>query len=86
MPNKTEMGSGGAAVSGAMGLGGMVWGRVWGTTGEAHGPSAQQPQHSQGSTLPTDKGTTEHGDDTPGDESSPVGTQERGRWDRAGPQ
>lgn len=48
-------------------LGGTMRGGPW--------PSAQQPQHGQGSTLPADEGTTEHREDTPGNESCPAGTQ-----------
>lgn len=39
------------------------------------GPSAQQPQHGQGSALPTDEGTAKNGEHPPGDESSPVATR-----------
>lgn len=39
------------------------------------GPSAQQPQHGQGSALPTDEGTAENGEHPPGDESSPAATR-----------
>lgn len=39
------------------------------------GPSAQQPQHGQGSALPAHEGTAEHGENPPGDESSPAATR-----------
>jgi len=85
-PNKTAMGSSSVATSGVS-VEGTAWGVVaWGTTGwGARGSSAQQPQHSQGSALPADEGTAEHGEDTPGDESGPAGTRAGGRWDRASP-
>lgn len=35
----------------------------------------QQPQHGQGSALPADKGTAEHGENAPGNESSPAATR-----------
>ena len=83
MPNKIAMGSSGVAVSGV-----AVWvmGRGVGRHAGVHGPSVQQPQHGQGSTLPTDKGAAKHREDAPGDESSPAGTGAEDWWDRANPQ
>lgn len=85
MPNKTVMGSSSVAVSRVAVQGGGGHGGVGHNSG-VRCPSVQQPQHGQGSTLPADEGAAEHGEDTPGDESSPVGTRAGGRWDRTNPQ
>lgn len=53
---------------------GVTVGSRWGHGGLC-GPSVQQPQHGQGSALPADEGTAEHGENTPGDESSPAATR-----------
>lgn len=57
-----------------MGLGGVMMG-LGGLTMGLGGPSAQQPQHGQGSALPADKGTAEDRENPPSDESSPAATR-----------